>query len=363
MNDLGQRIARLIEAQGPLSVAQFMTMALHDPKSGYYATRDPFGARGDFITAPEISQIFGELLGLWIVQCWLDQGKPRARLVELGPGRGTLMADALRAARTVPEFLTSIEVVMVEASPTLTAIQRETLKDADASIRWTGRFDGALSDLPLFLLANEFFDALPIHQFVKTGRGWCERMIVLRDGKLDFAVSPEPNVLTSAPTDAPLGAFHETSPASVALAEQIAQIIAAKGGAALIVDYGYGACAGFGETLQAVRGHSFASVLDAPGEADLTAHVDFAALSDTAREGGAKTFGPVPQGEFLKRLGLTQRSERLAAQNPSARAAIAAAIARLTDSQQMGTLFKALAIMSPDTHNPPGFDQNSPSPA
>jgi NADH dehydrogenase [ubiquinone] 1 alpha subcomplex assembly factor 7 len=355
VNDLGQRIARLIEAQGPLSVAQFMTMALFDPKGGYYATRDPFGAGGDFITAPEISQIFGELLGLWIVQCWLDQQKPHARLIELGPGRGTLMADALRAARMVPEFLTSVEVVMVEASPTLTAIQKETLKDAPVSIRWAEQFDDTLADRPMFLLANEFFDALPIRQFVNTQMGWCERMVVSRDGRLDFALAPDAGLIPAAPANAPVGGFYETSPASTALMAQIAQVIAAKGGAALIVDYGYGASAGFGETLQAVGAHKAAPVLDAPGEVDLTAHVDFAALAHTARANGVMTFGPVNQGDLLERLGIVARGERLVARNPQELHSITRDVERLILPDQMGTLFKALAIMPPNAKSPPGF--------
>ncbi len=364
MNDLGQRIARLIEAQGPLSVAQFTTMALHDPQGGYYATRDPFGARGDFITAPEVSQMFGELLGLWLVQCWLDQGKPRARLVELGPGRGTLMADALRAVRLVPEFSASVEVVMVEASAALTAIQTETLKNSGANIRWTGQFDDGLCDLPLFLLANEFFDALPIRQFVNTPKGWCERMVLSQEGKLDFALAPEASVLTGALAHAPLGAFYETSPAAVALTEQIAHVIAAQGGAALIVDYGYGAAAGFGETLQAVRNHAFAPVLDAPGEADLTAHVDFSALVQAARNSGAETFGPIDQGQLLTALGIITRAERLA-RKEHGRAMhkahlgdapqIERQLERLISPAQMGTLFKALAILPQGVATPPGF--------
>jgi NADH dehydrogenase [ubiquinone] 1 alpha subcomplex assembly factor 7 len=363
VNALGERIARLIEAQGPISVAQFMTMALLDPQGGYYATRDPFGARGDFITAPEISQMFGELLGLWIVQCWLDQGKPGGRLVELGPGRGTLMTDALRAARLVPEFLAAMEVVLVEASPTLTEIQKETLKDHP--IRWTTQFDDALADKPLFLLANEFFDALPIRQFVKTERGWCERMVVNAGDKLDFALSPEAIAITPPNgVAAPIGGFYETSPASTALMQRVADVIAHKGGAALIVDYGYEAGAGFGETLQAMADHKFASVLEAPGEADLTAHVDFNALADASRAGGAQAFGPKEQGDLLVSLGIVQRAERLANQQRSGAKLsghlyntplVQQQLNRLVEPDQMGTLFKALAIMPKSASAPPGF--------
>jgi NADH dehydrogenase [ubiquinone] 1 alpha subcomplex assembly factor 7 len=365
VNALGQRIARLIEAQGPLSVAQFMTMALHDPQGGYYATRDPFGTQGDFITAPEISQMFGELLGLWIVQCWHDQGKPSpARLVELGPGRGTLMADALRAARLVPEFLAAIEVVMVENSAALAAVQKETLKVSPAKIRWAAQFDDTLTDRPLFLLANEFFDALPIRQFVKTQKGWCERMIGLDDtGALAFALAPEPSAITTPRADAPSGAFYETSPSSTALTEQIARAIAHKGGAALIMDYGYGADAGFGETLQAVSDHKFAPVLERPGEVDLTAHVDFAALADAALSGSGVVFGPQIQGDFLTGIGIIQRAERLILAQPKPRSNRALQLQtdlqrqrdRLILPDQMGTLFKALAILPKGAPVPPGF--------
>src|SRR5665213_946885 len=369
VNALSGRIARLIASQGPISIAQFMTMALHDPQDGYYATRDPFGRGGDFTTAPEISQMFGELLGLWCVQCWHDQGKPApAQLVELGPGRGTLMADALRAAKLMPDFLASIEVVLVEASPALTAIQKETLKDSPAPVRWLTQFDERLSDRPLFLLANEFFDALPIRQFVKTDRGWCERMVGLdTNGVLAFALAPEPSAGFTLPPNrdgAPLGAFYEAASGASALAEQIAEIIARRGGAALIVDYGYGVEAGFGVTLQAVKDHAFAGVLDSPGEADLSAHIDFAALADAARSGGAKGYGPVEQGEFLTSLGIIPRAERLAQQQASGSRECGhlgdspqaeAQLERLILPDQMGTLFKALAIMPANAPKPPRF--------
>jgi NADH dehydrogenase [ubiquinone] 1 alpha subcomplex assembly factor 7 len=349
VNALGERIAALIAAQGPISVAQFMTMALHDPRAGYYATRDPFGRSGDFTTAPEISQMFGELLGLWIAQCWHDQGKPHARLVELGPGRGTLMRDALRAIRSaMPAFLESVEIALVEASPTLQKIQAETL--SGFTPRWTTHFDNSLSDRPLFLLANEFFDALPVNQYVNTERGWRERMVTLDDtGALTFAVSPLTAPVGFIPANrqaAPLGAFYETSPTSTALMQQSAEIISQKGGAALIIDYGYGADAGFGETLQAVRAHKFAPVLDAPGEADISAHVDFAALTKAAHAGGANAFGPISQGHFLIALGIAQRAQRL--QQTKERE-------RLTAADQMGTLFEALAIMPKNAPLPPGF--------
>ena len=352
MNALGERIARLIETQGPLSVAQFMTIALLDPVDGYYATRDPFGTKGDFVTAPEISQIFGELVGLWCVQAWIDQEEPKhAQLVELGPGRGTLMADVLRAAKLAPKFLKSVDVTMVEASPTLRGLQQEKLRDCGASVQWKDRFEAG--DGPLFLIANEFFDALPIRQFVHTERGWCERMIVADKRALSFALSPTASAM-AIEGDAPIGGVYETSPATLAVAEEIGHAIARKGGAALIIDYGYGE-PGFGETLQAVGQHQFKDVLDAPGAIDLSAHVDFTALAAAARRGGAQTFGPVGQGAFLEALGIGARAKKLSQLNKSDASMIADAVDRLVSPAQMGTLFKALAILPVNAPPPPGF--------
>lgn len=352
MNALGQRIATLIETQGPLSVAQFMTIALLDPTDGYYATRDPFGARGDFITAPEISQIFGELVGLWCVQAWMDQDEPKpAQLVELGPGRGTLMADVLRAAKLAPAFLKSVDVTMVEAGAALRALQQQRLKDCGARVRWKDRFEAG--DGPLFLIANEFFDALPVRQFVHTERGWCERMVVVDKGKLAFALSPTASAM-AVEGDAPVGGVYETSPATLAIAEEIGHAIARNGGAALIIDYGYDK-PGFGETLQAVGKHQFKDVLDAPGAIDLSAHVDFRALAAAARRGGAQTFGPVGQGSLLSALGIGARVEKLSQLNKNDASTIADAVDRLVSPAQMGTLFKALAILPADAPPPPGF--------
>ena len=356
MNALGERIAALIAAQGPISVAQFMTLALHDAQGGYYATRDPFGRGGDFITALEISQMFGEMLGLWCGQVWTDQGCPKnTRLVELGPGRGTLMADALRVLKRVPGFLDDVELVLVEASPTLRDIQRERLKDSGATIRWSTHFE--VQDSPLLLLANEFFDALPVRQYVKTPRGWCERMVIVKDGELDFALAPQITPAVAIPASragAPDGGVYETAPAAISLTEEISRIIAAHGGAALLIDYGY-ADAGFGETLQAVRDHRFAPILADPGASDLSAHVDFAALTEAARHGGAQIFGPRPQGGFLEGLGIHVRARRLVQAHPSEAENLSKAVARLTAPDQMGNLFRAMALMPPSAPPPPGF--------
>ncbi|MEI9996639.1 MAG: SAM-dependent methyltransferase [Rhizomicrobium sp.] len=342
---IGARIAGLIASQGPMPLAEFMALAAGD----YYATRDPFGGGGDFVTAPEISQMFGELLGLWIAQSWHDQGKPaRPLLMELGPGRGTLMRDALRAMKLMPEFHDQLAVVLVEASPVLEEAQRAALKDCGVPMRWSRSF-AAEGDRPLYLIANEFFDALPIHQYVKTGRGWCERMVTLdaQDG-LVFALAPTPLPDSRVPANrdgAPPGGFFEASPMGEALAEEIAHAVARRGGAALIVDYGY-AVPGFGETLQAVKGHGFGAVLETPGEADLSAHVDFTALGDAAVRGGASVCGPVEQGAFLQSLGIAHRAGVLGQ---------LVELERLTGPEQMGMLFKALAIVPKAAPTPPGF--------
>jgi SAM-dependent MidA family methyltransferase len=356
---LKSRIVALIEAQGPMSVAQFMTLALLDPAEGYYATRDPFGAGGDFVTAPEVSQMFGEMVGLWLVQAWADQGCPKnPRLVELGPGRGTLMADILRTAAVAPEFLADLDVVMIEASPVLATMQAEKLRGLGADVSWQAQFDDSLADRPLFLVANEFFDALPVRQYVKTPRGWCERMVTALNGELNFALAPVPVPLPTIPQDreaAPEGGVYENSPASIALAEQIAAIIAAKGGAALMIDYGYDAVTGFAETLQAVGGHRFVDTLDQPGEDDLSAHVDFAALAAAGKRGGAVVRGPVTQGMFLATIGLVERAEQLMKTNPESAQTLIAATERLIGNDQMGRLFKALAFVPPSLTDVAGF--------
>ncbi len=356
---LKSRIADLIAAQGPISVAQFMTVALLDPREGYYATRDPFGAAGDFTTSPEISQMFGEMVGLWLVQAWADQGCPKnPRLVELGPGRGTLMADILRTAKVAPEFLMDLEVVLIEASPVLQEMQAEKLRGLHADVSWLPQFDDSLADRPLFLVANEFFDALPMRQYVKTERGWCERMITAKDGELAFALAPvalPPAAMPPGQEAAPQGGVYETSPAATALAEDIARIITARGGAGLILDYGYGERSGFAETLQAVGGHRFVDVLDEPGEDDLSAHVDFAALAAAGKRGGAAVSGPVTQGMFLANLGIAERAEQLMKANPDEARNLLVAVERLIGPDKMGQLFKVLALMPPAISDVAGF--------
>ena len=364
MTALAERLTALIGRQGPISILEFMTLALHDPAAGYYATREPIGAGGDFVTAPEVSQMFGELIGLWLAQTWLDQGSPkRPLLVELGPGRGTLMADALRALNVVPAFRGALDVVLVEASPLLQAQQRAAFADCGVNVRWVSSFADVGSDRPIFLAANEFFDALAIRQFVKTERGWCERMVGIDEsGALAFALSPVPYPAANLPANrdgAPRGGVYEMSPAGESIAEEIGHAIATSGGAALIIDYGYDT-PGFGETLQAVRGHQFADILKNPGASDLSAHVDFHSLGDAAVRGGASVCGPMEQGPFLLSLGLAERAWRLSDRPKGGpdlitQERLRLEVERLTSPEQMGTLFKALAIVPRAAPTPPGF--------
>ncbi len=361
MAPLNQHIARLIAQAGPISVSNFMALALGHPKLGYYMTRDPLGAQGDFTTAPEISQMFGELLGLWIAETWIAQGRPSPFiLAELGPGRGTLMADALRALRAVPGMLDAMKVHFVETSPVLAAAQKQNVPNAT----WHDRFD-TLPQGPLFLIANEFFDALPIRQFVRTERGWCERFVMLDDDSTHDAphfvpaITPVPlasdDMLPPSVRNAPVGSLAEVSPASNAFAEDIAARIAKHGGAAIIIDYGHAKSAP-GDTLQALRAHKFVDAFEAPGEADLTAHVDFEALALAARAGGAVAHGPIEQGSFLRALGINARSEALKARaTPEQARDIDLAERRLTSRDEMGSLFKVMALTAPDAPGLAGF--------
>lgn len=361
MSPLAEHLHRRIALEGPLSVAAWMAECLGHPRWGYYRTRDPLGAAGDFTTAPEISQVFGELLGLWLGQAWLDAGAPpRIALVELGPGRGTLMADALRALRHVPGFLAAAELHLVETSPSLRAVQAERL--AAFAPSWHDDLS-SLPALPLYLLANEFFDALPVRQFLRVEGAWRERLIGSDEDTggfrflIDRNAMPLDAALPPALLPVPEGAVLELSPASQAVATELAARLAAAGGAALIVDYG-SADTGFGDTLQALRAHAKLGPLETPGEADLTAHVDFAQLAEAARRAGAAAFGSVEMGAFLLALGLGQRTAALAARATPAQAeALAAAAHRLTAPEAMGTLFRCLALLPAGAHAPPGFPQ------
>ena len=352
MTDLARILARRIAATGPLSVADYMAECLLHPAHGYYSTRDPFGAGGDFTTAPEISQMFGEMIGLFLAQCWLDQGQPDAfALAELGPGRGTLMADILRATRAVPGFWDAAKVHLVEASPTLRQIQRDRLPDRD--VTWL-EAAADLPDMPLFLVANEFFDALPIRQFQRAEPGWHERQVGLRDDVLTMGLSaPAPlAMLAHRLDDTAPGDLVELCPAAPAIVETIANRIAARGGVALIIDYGD--WHSLGDTLQALRAHHPEDPLANPGQADLTAHVDFEALAQAAT--GVAHTPMTPQGVFLERLGITARAQALAAKlsGPALDNHIAAH-RRLTHPSEMGTLFKTLALNPNVAPLPPGF--------
>jgi NADH dehydrogenase [ubiquinone] 1 alpha subcomplex assembly factor 7 len=346
MTPLEERLLARIRADGPMTVADYMTACLNDPHYGYYATREPFGTAGDFTTAPEISQMFGELIGLWAVATWEAMGSPKSFILsELGPGRGTLMADALRAAKVRPEFGAAAHGHLVETSGRLRNVQRTTLGRAETKLAWHDSI-AAVPPGPMILIANEFFDALPIHQFVATAFGWAERMVGTgADGRLAYLLRPRADA--SQAIEAPQGSLREVSPAATAIMAMTAERLVKHGGAAPVIDYGYVGPA-FGDTLQAVRSHGYHDPLAAPGEADLTAHVDFGALAAEAKRAGAIPRPVMTQGEFLKRMGLRERAEVLArGKNAATADAVAAAAERLAGPEAMGDLFKVLAVSSP----------------
>jgi NADH dehydrogenase [ubiquinone] 1 alpha subcomplex assembly factor 7 len=351
--ELGRLIARRIALTGPISLADFMAEALGHPRLGYYRRALPVGAAGDFTTAPEISQMFGELIGAWLAERWLAIGAPPAvRLVELGPGRGTLMADALRATRGVPGFHAALRLHLVDTNAPLRSEQQRAL--GAFAPTWHERLD-EVPPGPALIIANEFFDALPVRQFQKTAQGWRERMVGLApDGEtLVLALAPGATPFSPYLPDAPEGAQAEIGEAGRGLAAAIGARLGRDGGWALIIDYGYDS--GAGASLQAVRAHKGAALLDRPGETDLSAHVDFAALAAAAN---APTFGPVSQGDFLRRLGILQRAESLKTRaSETQRAAIDAALARLIDPRQMGTLFRVLAVGDGRSPLPAGFSE------
>ncbi|AQR75841.1 methyltransferase [Sphingomonas sp. LM7] len=343
---LAERLARAITLAGPIPLSQFMGAA----NAHYYGTRDPLGARGDFTTAPEISQMFGELIGLWLADMWDRAGRPPARYVEFGPGRGTLAEDALRA---MAKAGLAPPVDLVETSPTLRAMQAERVPHAE----WHLDLVGLPEDAPLLIVANEFFDALPIRQLVATGEGWRERLVACQDtlflpiaGDRSFDMIIPRHLLQAAP-----GSILETSPASVAILRNLAARLLAQGGAALIIDYGYEGPA-IGDTLQAVRGHQYANPFDKPGEADLTAHVDFATLREAAEAEDLVVHGPITQGAFLKALGIDARTEALAKASPDRAESLAIDRDRLTADDAMGELFKVIALTAPGWPTPAGFE-------
>jgi SAM-dependent MidA family methyltransferase len=346
--NLREKIVRLIEASGPLSVADYMAMCLYDPESGYYTTREPFGVSGDFTTAPEISQMFGELVAIWLFSTWhaLGASSP-VTLAEIGPGRGTMMKDMLRTLDRVDAgFRGKARIVMIETSPRLREIQRATLGDKAGMIEWQDTI-ASLPPGPLLMVGNELFDAIPIRQYVKAGDRWCERAVGLDDsGNLAFvaaAGSLDLALLPPGAAAAPDGAIAEIAPARNALMDAIAERIAAYGGAGLFLDYGYREPA-LGDTLQALSRHAYVDPLAEPGRADLTAHVDFFSLAQAAKAHGLDAH-LMTQGEFLLGAGLAERAGKLGANTDAAtRRRLKDQAERLAAPEGMGTLFKALAI-------------------
>ena len=357
MSGLRDRIARLIEAAGPLSVADYMTLCLFDTEAGYYTTRQPFGVEGDFTTAPEISQMFGELVGVWVYSAWNALGRPLpVTIAEIGPGRGSLMKDLLRTlTRLDADLAGQASFALVEISPKLAAVQKTTLAGCDVDISWHPTID-TLPSVPLIVVANELFDAIPVRQFVLSDGRWRERCVGLDEaGDLCFATGAallDPSLLPADAADAAPGVIFEASNGRSALMDAIAARVAANGGGGLFFDYGH-LEPGLGDTLQAVRKHRYEGVLENPGEADLTSHVDFAALAAVARRNGLDAH-LMTQGDFLVRSGLLERAGRLGADaDPAFREKIAADVERLAGPDAMGTLFKVLAILPPNTAIPP----------
>lgn len=356
-------LKRRIALSGPITIADFMNDALAHPEFGYYRKQDPFGRDGDFITAPEISQMFGELIGLWAAVSWQQMGSPRKiDLVELGPGRGTLMADALRAVRNVPGFSDALTVRFVETSPVLRSHQQTAIMPYGIPATWHEAFDDIPSrgNAPMIVIGNEFFDALPIRQFERGDHGWAERLIGVDagTGALGFVRGQETPV-TDALIPATLrgtakpGDIFESCALAIAIADQVARRLNTVGGAALFIDYGHPHSA-FGDTLQALKDHKFHSVLDQPGDADVTAHVDFAAIGRTILEADGRVGAVLTQGTFLRMLGIEQRAELLKETADAEQAKlIDTALARLIEADQMGTLFKVLIGYGRDTAPPP----------
>lgn len=358
---LRERIAR----EGPLTVSQYMTACLHHPVHGYYRAQRALGRDGDFTTAPEISQIFGELIGLWAAIVWQQMGTPkRFVLAEAGPGRGTLIADALRATRKIPGFAASADVRLVEVSPVLQAAQRQALSGVSTAVRWHETFSDLPSDLPLILIANEFLDTLSIDQYVRTPDGVAMRVVAVDDaGRLVFETRTigdglSPTISAILETAAP-GTILEVPAEDCVLIDFLAAR-QSTGVAALVIDYGQEETA-TGETLQAVRRHRYEDVLASPGEADLSAQVDFARVGAAARAVGLGVDGPVPQAAFLGQLGAIERASRLMAANPDKAGDVEAATMRLMAPGGMGTRFKAVGLRSPSLAPPPGFATSAPA--
>lgn len=360
---LETKIRNLISANGPINIAEFMKTCLYDPQSGYYMTSRPFGSDGDFVTAPDVSQMFGELIAAWCIEVWESMGEPtQFYLIELGPGRGTLMLDVIRVAKINPKFLQAVQIQLVEISPRLVQQQKDTLKDSPVEIQWHQEVP-SLADGCFILIANEFLDALPIQQFVYEEGNWYERVVGLKDGgKLTFGLGPnvsDLNIDLASLKPNGNGDLLEIAPAAEAIICEIAQALVLRTGAALLIDYGYLKSA-FGDSLQAVKGHQFIDILESPGSVDLTSHVNFEMIKTTAEAAGSSCFGPVTQAEFLLNLGLIERAGALGrGKDQSVQDDIHLAVDRLAGSDQMGDLFKVVALTSPGL-NVPGFTSKSP---
>lgn len=353
---LKDRLAREIALTGPMTVADYVVRCLHDPQDGYYATRPAIGATGDFITAPMVSQMFGELIGLWAIELWRRLGAPeRVRLVEVGPGDGTLMADALRAARLDPDFLHAVDLVLIEPSPPLRAAQARMLADSDVHPRWVSALDRIETDAPVILIANEVLDCLPARQFVRTEDGWAERRIGVDDnGGLTFGLVKITGGFRRPEFSVEPGQTVEISDQQAAFGRDLGSLVKAAGGAALLIDYGR-AKPEAGDTLQALKRHRKVDPLETPGEADLTQWADFPTVLEAAVHAGGDVTGCRSQGEFLRRLGIEHRAGALKAGRPDAAATIDRQLERLVGDAQMGALFKACAIFSPRSLTVPGF--------
>jgi SAM-dependent MidA family methyltransferase len=346
---LKEKLVAQIRAAGPIGVDAYMNACLHDPEFGYYATRPRLGAEGDFITAPLVSQMFGELIGLWAVETWVQIGRPSAvRLIEVGPGDGTLMVDALRAAKVAPEFLTAADLWLVEKSRPLAALQQAALSHRPAN--WVASLDEVPAGAPIILIANEVLDCLPVTQFVRRKEGWAERLVGLdENGALAFGLGPP----RPAQDMAPEGALIEMSSAQAEFASLVARRVLLDGGAALLIDYG--AEQSDGDTLQALRNHRKEDPLANPGEADLTVHADFRAVRMAVKATGAK-LGVLPQSAFLHRLGIDARAQRLAAADPQKAEIIRRQLDRLVGETQMGKLFQVACLYRGAQGPPPGFE-------
>jgi SAM-dependent MidA family methyltransferase len=359
---LETEIRRRIAVAGPMPVRQYMTLCLSHPNFGYYSTRDPLGRLGDFITSPEISQVFGELLGLWAAEVWKQMGSPEnVRLIELGPGRGTMILDALRAVQVVPAFRSALVLHLVEISPVLQERQQQALSALDVPMMWHQNFDD-VPEGPAIILANEMFDVLPVNQAIRQPNGWYERVVEIgKDDRLSFGIASEviplfDQLIPEGVRDAPVGSIYEWRADTLPLS--VGRRVAQQGGAALVIDYGHVKSAP-GETLQAVGGHAFVSPLLSPGQVDLTAHVDFQAVGSSAESMGARIHGPIEQAKFLRNLGVEQRTKMLMAAAPSEKVAeIEGAVKRLLGEGHtgMGKLFKAIGISHPSLGTLPGFE-------